>query len=440
MKKSKYAHILKIKEGTYALYNALVFEPLFADQDFIYRFEREELTEEERITLKEYAILADEFSDKAAEDMLFGFVKDHYGKINMMYLLVTTECNLNCKYCFIEQNPESTDTYRIMDLKVAKIAIDKFATEISCDKKEAQILIYGGEPLLNRNILVDVISYIRSKLPDAQLSIITNGTLVDEEIVDLLKKYNVGVGISLDGPSDITDKNRVFKNKSDSVYKIARNKIDILSKYDVNYCISLTITQDVLDNQDRVLKWLKELPAKNVFFNLYHFSKEEIANRVSWQGYYEALSSFILRANDELNIVGKRDGRVDELNDLFLKHVFRIQSCGAQGLNQIAVLPDGSVTICHGDSRKRDEIIGNIIHENISEIISKTEKWKDLYTIDHYECLQCEALYVCGGGCPQQSKILFNDAKAVDKSACVFYKSYLKWLLSHYYDRSEERG
>ena len=125
---------------------------------------------------------------------------------------------------------------------------------------------------------------------------------------------------------------------------------------------------------------------------------------------------------------------------LFLDKKFKFHNCGAVGLNQITVQPNGSVCICQGDSRSSDTIVGNIITDDIDTILNnqKNNKWLEMYTIDKSECKNCPAISVCGGGCPLQSEALFGDRKDLDRATCIYYKESLKWLLLQYYLASEE--
>ena len=151
-----------------------------------------------------------------------------------------------------------------MNFTTAKIAVDKFINEIIKNKvEEAQIIIYGGEPLTNFDLLQKIIQYIRKVKNDLAVTIITNGTLLREEEILFLKQNRIGIGISLDGPKRINDKNRIFRSGTGSVYDSAVEGIKLLNKYDCNYCVSATVTNDVLDNQEEVFKWIKDLKIKN---------------------------------------------------------------------------------------------------------------------------------------------------------------------------------
>lgn len=152
------------------------------------------------------------------------------------------------------------------------------------------------------------------------------------------------------------------------------------------------------------------------------------------------MSDFILKMYTKLDEIGIDEERVKEQLKLFLDKKFKFHNCGAVGLNQITVQPNGNVCICQGDSRSSDTIVGNIITDDIDTILNnqKNKKWLEMYTIDRPECKSCPAISVCGGGCPLQSEALFGDRRDTDKATCIYYKESLKWLLLQYYLVSEE--
>lgn len=440
MKLSKYAHWIEIKDGEYALFNSILMQIVFVDADKLKKVKLLDVTAEEREQLIELGIyVKNDLVLNEVYDDLANAIKKQSKKLSIMYLNISTFCNLACKYCFIENNPISNNCFQKMDFSTAKISVDKFVNEINENKaEEAQIIIYGGEPLTNFELLEKIVKYIRKVKNDLAVTIITNGTLLREKEILFLKEYKIGIGISLDGPKKINDKNRIFRSGNGSVYDSAVEGIRLLNKHECNYCVSATITKDVLDNQDEVYEWIKDLKIKNIFWNLYHYST--YVNESEWENFYKKMSDFILKMYTKLDEIGIDEERVKEQLKLFLDKKFKFHNCGAVGLNQITVQPNGNVCICQGDSRSSDTIVGNIITDDIDTILNnqKNKKWLEMYTIDRPECKSCPAISVCGGGCPLQSEALFGDRRDIDKATCIYYKESLKWLLLQYYLVSEE--
>jgi radical SAM protein with 4Fe4S-binding SPASM domain len=91
--------------------------------------------------------------------------------------------------------------------------------------------------------------------------------------------------------------------------------------------------------------------------------------------------------------------------------------------------------ICHGDARIPERYIGEYRTADFKTLVNfeGAQLWSNLFTVDREECKNCEALFTCGGGCPQQAMALFGDFMAIDKASCIFYKGVLKWILRKYY-------
>lgn len=432
---SKYCKSIEIKPDLYAVYNSLLFYPIFCKGEELRQIHSHSVdAATEKILLGKKIYVHSVEEDDRAMGCLISNVLQHKRKLNILYLIVSTACNLACKYCFIEQNPNTVTCAARMTKETAKKAIDDFYAVLEgTEAEKPQIVVYGGEPMTNRELLPFIFQYVREISPNTKLTMISNATLIDDQMIDLICKYDVGVGISIDGPKDINDKNRVFASGNGSVYDSVTATIKKLLAKNAPFGLSITVTQDVLNNQDRVIEWIKTLGVKDIFWNLFHFS--EYAD--NWAEYYREMSDFIFRANDELMMDGIADGRVMELLDLFERDSFRYQSCGAVGINQLAVAPDGSVFICHGDNRDPRYNLGNISQGMTALLHSEgTKQWDNLLTIDHEECRNCEAFFVCGGGCPSHANVLFGSRQMIDKSACIFYKKYLVWLLEKYYDQT----
>lgn len=436
---SKYCKSIEIKPNLFAVYNSLLFYPIFCSGEELEQIRSHSVDQDtEAILLDKKIYVNSAEDDNRAMQYLIANVLQHKRKLNILYLIVSTACNLACKYCFIEQNPNTVTCAALMTRETAKKAIDDFFASLEGPEAEKpQIIIYGGEPMTNRELLPFIFQYVRETHPNTKLTMISNATLIDDQMIDLVCHYNVGVGISIDGPKAINDKNRVFAAGNESVYDSVTATIKKMLAKHAPFGLSITVTQDVLDNQDRVIEWIKTLGVKDIFWNLFHFS--EYAD--NWEEYYEKMSDFILRANDELMLEGIADGRVMQLLDLFEQDSFRYQSCGAVGLNQLAVAPDGSAFICHGDNRDPRYNLGNIDLGMTALLHSEgAQKWDNLLTVDHEECRNCDVFFVCGGGCPSQANVLFGSRHEIDKSACIFYKKYLVWLLAKYYDQTMENN
>lgn len=149
-----------------------------------------------------------------------------------IFLITSPDCNLRCSYCFLE-SCNKVKSKEMMSEKVARKAIDLILVHRT-QNKYFDVNIFGGEPLLNDGILKDLFQQIRTveKKENIKINIIlvTNLTLMSHKIANLIKKYDVTIEVSIDGPRDIHDRYRVFNNHRGS-FNRAMAGLDILRKY-----------------------------------------------------------------------------------------------------------------------------------------------------------------------------------------------------------------
>ncbi len=433
MKLSKYFHYIEMNNKYIAVFNSILMQIIYVKKEKLDDIKSFKLSEDEKKTMIENGIYETTSDMEDIYNVLKTGIHKQAKIPTIMYLNVSTYCNLACKYCFIENSPLSSQKYEKMSFETAKIAIDKFLAEL--DKNEivdSQIIFYGGEPLTNWNVIKDIINYIQDeKKSDITLTIITNGTLLNKEIISYLMSHHIGIGISIDGPKFINDKNRIFKSGSESVYEKAMNSIKLLNDMNSSYCVSATVTPDVVENEDEVLEWLIDNKIKNIFWNLYHYSTKDN----NWEKHYNKMSDFILKSYKILKDNNIGEEKVQEQIEMFLNQTFKFHSCGAVGLNQLTIKPNGDVCICQGDSRSYKNVVGNIVSDEISDILNnpKNAQWLKMYTIDNEKCKYCPAISVCGGGCPLQAEALFGKRTALDEASCIYYKKLLEWLIKQYF-------
>lgn len=433
MKLSKYFNYIELDDKYIAVFNSILMQIVFMEKEKLNDLINLKLGEDESKTLIENGIYETISDMEEVYNVLKKGIKNQAKIPTIMYLNVSTYCNLACKYCFIESSCLSDQKYDKMDFETAKIAIDKFLIELEKNKiEESQIILYGGEPLTNWETVEKIIDYIKNEMKSKiTITIITNGTLLNENTINYLKDNNVGIGVSIDGPKIINDKNRIFKNNKDSVYDKAMEAIKLLNDMGCSYCVSATVTPDVVENETMVFDWLINNNIKNVFWNLYHYSSKNDG----WEEHYNKMSDFILKAYKVLKDNNIGEEKIREQLEMFLNQTFKFHSCGAVGLNQLTIKPNGDVCICQGDSRSSNNIVGNIITDEIEDILNnpKNDEWLKMYTVDNDECKYCPAISVCGGGCPLQAEVLFGGRTSLDKASCIYYKKLLKWLIKESY-------
>ena len=146
-----------------------------------------------------FAPMAGKFKEKSA------------GVIKALCLHVAHTCNLNCSYCFASQGKYHGDR-AVMSFEVGKQALD-FLIEHSGKRRNLEVDFFGGEPLMNFQVVKDLVAYARSREQEAhknfRFTLTTNGMLIDDDVIDFANREMSNVVLSLDGRKEIHDRYRV---------------------------------------------------------------------------------------------------------------------------------------------------------------------------------------------------------------------------------------
>lgn len=150
--------------------------------------------------------------------------------VQQLILQVTQNCNLRCKYCVYSGSYSNrVHNNKRMDLQTALRAVD-FFVEHSTMTNFANISFYGGEPLLEMNLIEKTVEYCEQVLKGKEIryNITSNATLLNKEFVAFLQKYNFALNISLDGPRNIQNHSRVFADGEKGTFDVIMEKIKMI--------------------------------------------------------------------------------------------------------------------------------------------------------------------------------------------------------------------
>ncbi|MGN1100824.1 MAG: thioether cross-link-forming SCIFF peptide maturase, partial [Huintestinicola sp.] len=170
--------------------------------------------------------------------------------IKAMCLLVTMDCNLRCEYCFASQGDYAMGR-KVMSFETGKKALD-FLLENSGDRENLEVDFFGGEPLMNWDVVKKLVEYGRSKEAEYhkhfRFTVTTNGLLLDEEKMDFINKEMSNVVLSIDGRKDVNDRVRKRVDGSGCYDRIIPKFKELAEKrnYD-NYYVRGTFTKYNLD-------------------------------------------------------------------------------------------------------------------------------------------------------------------------------------------------
>jgi len=210
-------------------------------------------------------------------------------------LEVTQACNLKCKYCIFSEHYElyRDPTSNHMTWTTAKAAIDWYFYYLEIGKiknlnRKAVVGFYGGEPLINFNLIKKCVEYINENYSEYEIyyTITTNGTLLSDENIAFIKKNNIGLCISIDGDQENHDRNRIYPDSSgshaiimDNIKKIGPFQDNIMSHVTYDFKTNLLNVHNFFANNDVPLcvsiGEVSALPFSNYYAQC---SKEDIDN------------------------------------------------------------------------------------------------------------------------------------------------------------------
>ena len=190
------------------------------------------------------------FTEDTYKDYIVDF-KSRKTVVKALCLHVAHDCNLGCKYCFAEEG-EYHGRRAIMSYEVGKKALD-FLIENSGNRRNLEVDFFGGEPLMNWEVVKQLVAYGRSREKEAgknfRFTLTTNGMLMTDEVIDFLNKEMANVVLSIDGRKEVNDRMRPTRNGKGSSYDIIMPKFKKFAKLrgDKSYYIRGTFTRYNLD-------------------------------------------------------------------------------------------------------------------------------------------------------------------------------------------------
>lgn len=341
--------------------------------------------------------------------------------LKSLCLLVSQTCNMKCDYCFVDGSINKNGD--LMSLKVAKDSVD-FLLKLS-KNKNLEIDFFGGEPLLNWEVVKETILYgmaeSKKKNKNLRFSLTTNGLLLTDDKIDFLNKNHVSLIISLDGPKKVNDKFRKLKNK-DGTFNLIFPKIkNLIDKRSNGYYIRGTYTEKTKSIYSNA-KYLFEVGFKNVSLEPVIINKENslAINKNSLKKIkkeYEKLGEYLYNE--------KKKGR--DLN--FYHFLINLNGgpclskmsfgCGA-GVEYIAVDSAGNLFPCHFLVEFEEFKMGNI-YDGIDENLKKYFMYINNLS-NKPKCSRCWAKYLCGGGCIAHSYLINSDPLIPPDEFCTLQK------------------
>lgn len=430
---------------------------VFLSKEEFFRFLKNEIDDETdlyKMLLQKQFIIPSKKSEIIQQTQQdYRFAKSHLLAATSLHIfVVSNECNMRCIYC--QARNEETHIRGVMNKEVARRAVD---IALQSPEKNLNFEFQGGEPLVNFEIIKYIVEYSQQKRSyhNINYSIVSNLSLITDDILDFCSENQVGISTSLDGPEIVHNSNRPFIDGSGTLM-IVKDRIKKVRERDINIGAIQTTTRYSLPYAKEIIDQYLDLGFNDVFirpltplgtakdaWKMIGYTPEEFLV------FYRQCIRYIL----DLNVNGKkvREGHAQ----LFLGKILRKQTsnymelrspCGAS-IGQIAYYHDGNIYTCDegrmlaemGDSSFK---LGNVFESNYNDLMS-CDTCKAMCASSVLESLPgcCDCVYqpYCGV-CPvinyAQEKNIFR--RDISNYRCEIYKGMIDSIFDLLYSCSEK--
>lgn len=367
------------------------------------RFAREDMQEafEQVWELKEAGML---YAPDIYENYVIDF-KKRETVVKALCLHIAHDCNLACKYCFAQEG-EYHGRRALMSFEVGKKALD-FLVHHSGSRVNLEVDFFGGEPLMNWQVVKDLVSYGRSLEEPYhkrfRFTLTTNGVLLNDEVLEFVNKEMANVVLSIDGRKEVHDLMRPFRGGQGSYEGIVpKFQKAAESRGQMNYYVRGTFTRnnldfsrDVMHLADLGFKQISVEPVVAAPEDDYALRQEDVPELLAE---YDKLAVELLNRKKQGKGVNFFHFMIDlEGGPCVAK---RLSGCGS-GTEYLAVTPWGDLYPCHQFVGREEFLMGNV-----EEGITKPHIRDEFKTCNVYakeKCKSCFAKFYCSGGCAANS-------------------------------------
>lgn len=349
--------------------------------------------------------------------------------ISKAYLLFGTDCNISCQYCTVKHNAEKYPYKGAMtkDILCKSLAL-LFEKNIGLE----HITLYGGEPLLHKERVLQFFQYLELLPPERvpKIDLITNGTLFDKDILKKLLQWDVLVLVSLDGMKTHHDTFRLDM-QGNGTYERVVSGVAAYRDAGLRVGISMVLgMHNYKDIRSICTKLKKEYNIVSIGLTLPHMEPDVATD--------EEFDSFLREHYDEMLNVCQEQGLwfeqgMKRLLSLAEKKRY-IYGCPTTPKgSMLRILPDGTITLCENMGLRGLYQLGNVndIDLTLPAISSNPlfRQWYERCTNNVQKCRDCIAYSVCGMGCPYDAWLQCGTIDNIESRSCSISRQAINWYL-----------
>ncbi|OPX80219.1 MAG: pyrroloquinoline quinone biosynthesis protein PqqE [Methanosaeta sp. PtaB.Bin039] len=351
------------------------------------------------------------------------------GSLASFILIPTHRCNLNCTYCYQQSGTILTDT---MDESTV-LKVIKYIKRMAAKKTGITISLYGGEPLLEPDILLTIFKelkkYCDTEKKSLKITGATNGTLLSENLMEKFKIYHVNdIQITFAGPKSVHDVKRAYKNGSgtyDRLIEVIRN----LEKHKIDYRLRIDVDKENFSHIGELLDDLKDKLGKAPRISIQKVSCITVFNKhcdkqvaeVSEERMHELYSLAILKGYST-NTIALANSRI---------------GCGAIFDDTYTIAPNGDIYKCCSSVGIPEHRLGTIAEDGTLKDVNQEAycKWALRNPLQFDECRSCEFAPMCFAGCAFHAYNKFGDINVPICNKEQYQDNIKTYLKDHYLNK-----
>ncbi len=346
------------------------------------------------------------------------------GVVKALCLHIAHSCNLNCSYCFASQGKYHGER-SLMSFEVGKRALD-FLVENSGSRRNLEVDFFGGEPLLNFEVVKQLVEYARSiekeKGKNFRFTLTTNGVLVDDDVIEFSNREMSNVVLSLDGRKEVHDRFRVdYQGKGSWDYIVPKFQKFVKERGNRNYYMRGTFTHHNPDFLEDIKVMLElgftELSMEPVVCASDDPSALTEEDKSVVMKQYEKLAQLMLQRHREGRPFTFYHYMIDLKGGPCIYK--RVSGCGS-GTEYMAVTPRGDLYPCHQFVGEEKFRLGSVF-----EGVTNTQIQDEFMACNVYtrpECADCWAKLYCSGGCAANAYHATGSVKGVYSYGCDLFR------------------
>lgn len=328
-------------------------------------------------------------------------------------LFLTTRCPRECSYCFLKGVPQGD---------MSREEVDRALDIIG--KGPADILLYGGEPLLRPDLIEYTAMKIEKGASDVNLILATGGYSVEKDISQLLASMNTFIIVSIDGDPFHHDLIRPMKGSSSS-FESAEQTFFSFREAGCRVGLSVTLTDSGIRNAESSFLWLMDrFQPDDMGLNPWlHPLRHGVPNpcQVQEDEAFTAVTNCMEKAIERGMYIEQLARRVRP----FVNRTPRLKDCASSG-GRLVMMPGGMCGTCDCMTSTGDHGVPASDTEGIQRLM---DRFRPLSPVNFPGCLSCPALCICGGGCRYDACMMSGSLQGSWQERCNFERKFLHWMI-----------